>query len=143
MANIKPINQIGDKWTRVTPMRQEDYAIGVQNPRRPWAQATMDANAAYKAGLTKSIADDRWVKGVGRAGDAKWKSGATTKGPGRWAEGVQGAGDAYVRGFGPYHRAIEATNLPLRGAKGDPKNIERVRVIADVMHKTKVSLARA
>lgn len=143
MASIKPLGEIGSKWTRVTPMRQQDYADGVKKPRRPWAQATVDANAAYKAGLTKALADDRWVKGVARAGDAKWQHGATTKGPGRWAEGVSGAGNAYVQGFGPYHRTIEALTLPARGAKGDPKNIERVRVVADAMHKTKVSLGTA
>jgi len=143
MANIKSLVDIGNKWTRVTPQRQEDYAIGVANPRKPWAQATQSANAAYKAGLQKSLADDRWVKGVGRAGDEKWARGAITKGPGRWAEGVQLAGDAYARGFGPYHRTIEGLTLPARGAKGDPKNIQRVAAVADAMHKTKISLGGA
>ncbi len=142
MANVKPLSAITSKWTRVTPQRQQDYADGVNAPRRSWAEATKAANAAYKAGLQASLAADRWVKGVANAGDAKWKHKATTVGPGRWAEGVQGAGPAYQTGFSPYHAALEAITLPDRGAKGDPKNIARVAAVAAAMHAVKVSLAK-
>ena len=142
MANVKSLTDIASKWTRVTPQRQEDYSKGVASPRRSWAEATAAANAAYKAGLQASLADDRWVKGVAKAGDAKWKEKATTVGPSRWAEGVQQAGQAYQRGFAPYHQALSAVTLPARGAKGDPKNILRVAAIASAMHQVKLSLTK-
>ena len=47
MPKVKSASQIAEKWARVTPMRAEDYRIGVQNPKRDWAQASAAANDRY------------------------------------------------------------------------------------------------
>jgi len=138
MAGIKPIDTIVQKWTRVTPGRADDYRIGVQNPRTDWAQATIAAENTWGAGVQAAIAQDTWLNGVRRAGTAKWQNGCLTLGVQRWTQGVQASGDAYRNGFAPYAEVIRNTQLPPRGAKGDPANIERVRVIATALHEAKI-----
>ncbi|MEM3554495.1 MAG: hypothetical protein QXU79_01590 [Candidatus Micrarchaeaceae archaeon] len=139
MAAIKPLDTIVQKWTRVTPGRQEDYRTGVQNPRVDWAQATMAAEDTWGAGVQAAIANDTWLRGIRTAGTQAWQNGCLTLGVQRWAQGVQAAGDRYRQGFAPYAQVIQRTQLPPRGAKGDPANIERVRVIAQALHQAKIT----
>jgi hypothetical protein len=141
MASIKPIDTIVQKWTRVTPGRQDDYRAGIQNPRVSWTAATTAAENSWGAGVQAAIANNTWINGVTRAGDNKWQQGALSVGVQRWAQGVAAAGDRYRAGFDPYATVIRNTQLPARGAKGDPANIERVRAIAVALHQAKITRA--
>lgn len=138
MAEIKSLSAIADKWTRVTPGRTEDYKIGIQNPRRDWAEETLAAESNYKAGVDAAQAKGLFVKGVTKAGTSKWKEKSLKKGPGRFAEGVYMAGPDYEKGFAPYHAAIERVDLGPRFPKRDPRNLDRVRKIVDALVAEKV-----
>lgn len=138
MAEIKSLSAIKDKWTRVTPGRTEDYKLGIQNPRRDWAEETKAAEGNYKAGVDAAHAKGMFVKGVDKAGTAKWKDKALKKGPGRFAEGVYIAGPDFEKGFAPYHAAIERVDLGPRFPKRDPRNLDRVKRIVDAMIEEKV-----
>ncbi len=139
MAEIKSLSAIGDKWTRVTPGRTEDYKLGIQNPRRDWMDETLAAEDNYKAGVDAAHAKGLFAKGVSKAGTSKWKDKALKKGPGRFAEGVYLAGADYEKGFAPYHAAIERVDLGPRFPKRDPRNLERVRKIVDALIDEKIS----
>ncbi len=130
MSVVKSIASIAEKWARVTPQRSADYEAGVKNPIRDWATNTGAANGAYKAGVADAIAKDRFAKGVAKAGTEKWKRRATEVGTARFAQGVQVAQPDYEKGFAQFRDVIEKTVLPPRFAKGDPRNIDRVRVMA-------------
>ncbi len=138
MAEIKSLSAIGDKWTRVTPGRTEDYKLGIQNPRRDWEEETLAAAGNYKAGVDAAHTKGLFAKGVAKAGTSKWKEKALKKGPGRFAEGVYLAGADYEKGFAPYHAAIERVDLGPRFPKRDPRNLERVRKIVDALIAEKV-----
>lgn len=138
MAEIKPLSAIADKWIRVTPGRTEDYKLGIQNPRRDWEAETVAAEGNYKAGVDAAQAKGLFLKGVKKAGTAKWKEKALKKGPGRFAEGVYIAGPDYEKGFAPYHAAIERVDLGPRFPKRDPRNLDRVRKIVDALVAEKV-----
>ena len=51
MAEIKSMASIKEKWARVTPQRTQDYQIGVQNPKRDWAEEASAAKGNWKAGV--------------------------------------------------------------------------------------------
>jgi len=133
MANIKPIEESSDKWVRRASVASTDYLNGIQSPKKSWAQASMEAEQNYKTGVTAAANAGRYGKGVKSAGDSKWKENATAKGPGRFAEGVSLAKDDWQKGFAPYQNAIAALNLPPRGPKGDPKNIQRVSAVDNAL----------
>jgi len=141
MAEIRPIDQIARKWATVTPQRSADYEFGVNNPVRDWAQRTAAASESWKSGVQAAIAGDRFKKGVTKAGTATWQEGATGKGVARWGPGVALAEDKYATGFGPFREVIARTTLPPKFARGDPRNLERSRVISEALRKAKIAAA--
>jgi len=134
MPKIKSSSEIAEKWARVTPQRAPDYEAGIKNPKVDWATATKAAEDAYKMGVTKAANEGRFGKGVTKAGTAKWQEKALSVGPARYSQGVSVAGPAYEKGFAPFRDIIEKTTLPPRFAKGDPRNIERVKTMAAALH---------
>lgn len=139
MAKIKDLAKVAEKWTTVTPGRTQDYVDGVNNPRRSWASATAAGEANWKQGVTQAAAKGRFGQGVKKAGDAKWADGVQKKGAGRWGAGVSQSSDRYAAGFQPYHQAIAAVQLPPRGPRRDPRNLDRVKAVVDAVSKVKES----
>jgi len=133
MANIKPLEQASDKWSRRASAAAPDYAAGIENPRRSWAEASLAAENNYKQGVIAAANAGRYGQGVRSAGNEKWQNRAKTVGPGRFSEGVQVARSDWERGFRPYHQAIQSLKLPPRGPKGSPQNIQRVAAIATTL----------
>jgi len=133
MAEIKSMASIKEKWARVTPQRTQDYQIGVQNPKRDWAEEAAAAKGNWKAGVDAAAAKNMFEKGVTKAGSSKWKKGALEKGPGRFAEGVMIAAPDYEKGFAPYREAIDRTDIGPRFPRRDPRNLNRVKAIVDAL----------
>lgn len=140
MAGVKSLEKIKEKWKRVSSGAQAEYEAGVADPRRDWAIATKAAEKAYDAGVQTAIAAKRFGKGVAKAGTAKWQNMALAKGPRRWAEGIGLAEDAYAAAFAPYHTALGAIAYPEKGPRGDPRNIDRVAIVAKTLHNLKLKI---
>lgn len=135
MPAVKPTDRTAQKWARVTSQRGEDYTMGVKAPRTPWAAAAKAAEDRYKAGVTEAANRGSFGKGVTAAGDQHWQEKTIAKGPARFAEGVQLGAPDFQAGVAPYLDTIAATNLPPRYPRGDPRNLERVRVMAAALRK--------
>lgn len=138
MAKIKDLSRISAKWARVASASGAEYEEGVRNPRVDWKTATQAAEQNYEQGVQASIQRKAFGKGVNKAGTEKWQTNSIEKGPGRYTQGVALAQSAYEDGFAPFRTVIANTNLPARGPKGDPKNIQRVAVIAKALHDEKL-----
>lgn len=141
MAFIRSIDVISKKWADVTPGRSKEYESGVSNPRRPWMEATVNAEGAYEEGVSAAITKKRFGRGVREAGNQAWLDGAVKKGVSRWGPGVRLGVDKYRKGFAPYRDAIERTVLPPRYARRDPRNLERVRAVVDALVAAKEATA--
>jgi len=142
MPAIKSTAEIAEKWSRVTPGRTRDYTDGIETPRRDWADATTAATENWEAGVQEAIAQDRFRFGVRNAGTRKWREKTLLKGPNRWAEGVRISAPDFREGFDPYRDEIERINLPPRYPRGDPRNLERVRIISERLHQLRLDLMR-
>jgi len=138
MAEIKDVSRIAQKWARVAPQRTQDYSEGVASPRRDWAASASAAQATHTAAMQKAATANSFSKGVRAAGSAKWQSRALAKGPNRFAEGVAIAEPDYRAAFSPFAEVIARTTLPARFPKGDPRNLERVKVIATALNAKKM-----
>ena len=139
MAEIRNLQKIGEKWARVTPLRAEDFRLGVESPRRDWANQAIAGKENWKAGITAAAANDSFAKGVSKAGSGRWKEKTLSKGPGRFSEGVMGAAGDFQKGFQPYADVIAGLQLPARFPKGDPRNVERVRAISTALRAKKLA----
>ncbi len=138
MPAIKSMDRISAKWTANAASGTGAYEDGVRNPRKDWATETKAAEQNYEQGVTKAMSRKAFGKGVTSAGTQKWQRNSIEKGPSRWASGISLAKAEYEKGFGPFRDIIEKTVLPPRGPKGDPKNIQRVAVLAAALHKGKL-----
>lgn len=136
--DIKSADQIAKKWSEVTPQRAGDYEEGVKSPRRSWSSAAAGAEENYNTGVAEAQARGAFKKGVEAAGDEKWRNGAINKGVSRWPQGVRMGKSAYQTGFAPYQSVIAGLTLSPKGAKGDPRNYDRVREVGEALHSEKV-----
>jgi len=139
MPDIKSLGSISDKWRRKASTSAQDYAEGVQNSQSDWAAKTSAANASWKAGVTAAVQRDAFTRGVQRTGTNGWKSATVAKGPARWSQGIDLSGDAYVRGFTPYHQVIQNTKLPERGPRGAEQNYTRAAAMGKALHAAKLA----
>jgi hypothetical protein len=142
VMKTKDLSSIAEKFATVTPQRADQYAMGVQNPKTDWAQATAAAEENYKSAVTAAASAGRFGKGVRKAGSAKWQKGATEKGPTRFAAGVSLAKDAFQTGFAPFHQVLAALTLPPRFSRRDPRNLNRVGAVATALGKAKEALLK-
>jgi len=140
MAFIRSIETIAQKWADVTPMRADDYAAGIANPRTSWAAATANAEKAYEDGVQKAMQRNAFGAGVKKAGDAKWQRKASVNGVRNWGPGVTEAKGDYAVGFAPYREAIANVKLPPRYARRDPRNLARVKAVVDALVAKKLQL---
>lgn len=137
MAQMKSLESIQEKYSRVTPERSVDYTKGIQNPRRPWKASSQAAVGTYKAAMTESLTRDAYNKGLGKVSDTDWSAPALDKGPGRFSEGTMKAGPAYGKGYAPIAAAIKAVTLQPKFPKGDLRNLKNVELVSQAARKAK------
>jgi hypothetical protein len=137
MVQMKSLDAIQEKYTRVTPERSVDYTKGISNPRRPWKASAKGAVATYKAAMTESLTRDAFSKGLDKVSDADWSTPALDKGPGRFSEGTMKAGPAFGKGYAPIAAAIKAATLQPKFPKGDLRNLKNVEIVSQAARKAK------
>lgn len=139
MANVR--GNAAAKWSRRTASATQEFTEGVQNPRASWQKSTLAAEANHTAGVQQAIVNKSFAKGVAKSSDASWSNATLTKGADRFAGGVTAAEGDYAKGVAPYTQALQALQLPARGPKGDPKNLERVRAVTTTLRSVKMGKA--
>ena len=128
------------KWAKRTSAATQEYKDGIAAPRVDWATATTAAANTHKLATEQALRDGRFAKGVQKAGSGKWAKGAAGKGADRFAGGAMAAEGDYAQKVQPFLDVIANTNLPPRGPKGDPNNIQRVAVLAKALRDKKLSM---
>lgn len=129
-----------DKWQKRAAAAAPEYASGVASPRVPWEEATRASAAAYTDGVQQALQEGRFERGITGQAAAKYRQKATTLGVQRYGTGVQASKDAYQQGFEPYRQVIESIQLPPRGRRGDPANMQRSAAIASALHEKRKSM---
>lgn len=125
------------KWRARASAAQQDYLQGAQRPRRSWAEATRAGVQAWVQGIQQALADGRYERGITPEAEQFWRARIEQVGAQRYSQGVQQSQDRYERNFAPYRQVLESLQLPERGPKGDPRNLERVRIVAEALHQAK------
>ncbi len=134
----KTAQETAAKWSRVTPDRAQDYEEGVRNPDTDWAEATLAAEPNYEEGIRKSITNKSFSKGVKKTGTAGQQNATIEKGLTRWPEGVRLAENKMATAMDPVIKVLQATTLPPRYPKGDPRNLKRVEAVTVALHNMKI-----
>ena len=137
---LRPLDKIVAKWRERASTATPEYVYGIQNPKISWSAAATAAKDAWRAGVTDAAGRDAYAKGVAKAGDAKWAKKALEIGQRRYPEGIGVAVEDYKSGWAPYYDALSKIDLPPRGPRGDPRNIERVATIVKTLRSLKLSM---
>lgn len=137
MPPVKPIGLAAAKWKNNAGNAGMSYESGVRSPRVPQPQAAAAANDVWKAGVTAAVQRDAFSKGISATPADKWARMSVEKGVSRYPQGVSIAEPSYVQATGKYFDTIASTTLPPRGPTGDPRNIERVRAMANALRAAK------
>lgn len=132
-------SEIAAKWARVTPDRVTDYEAGVRSPDRDWAEETADAEDRYEDGIKQAMTRKAFGKGVKRTGTAAQQAATIQKGIPIWGERVRMAEDKMRDGMEDVVRTLTALQLKPRYATGDPRNLDRVKQVAEALHKMKIT----
>ncbi len=134
---VKDAATVAKKWAARAGAAGADYAAGVNGTTKDWAGDTAAAAPAWAAGVQTAAANGSFAKGVNAAGTAKWKAKAANVGAARYPQGVAAASQYYQNGIQAVLTVLAGINLPARGPKGDPGNLNRVTIVAQALRKMK------
>lgn len=137
MAVVRSAADSAKKFVQRAQAAAPDYASGVAGAGPRWQAGTEAANDAYKQGVQESLADDRFVRGVRKAGAGKYQTNASKLGPDRFRTGVANAEAAYVGGVQPFISAMQGFDYGPSGSRGSAQRRQRIDRHIDLMRKTK------
>jgi hypothetical protein len=134
----KDTGTLAQKFVTRAGAAQGDYKDGVTAAGPAWQQATSNAEGNYEQGVQAGIANKAFSKGVAKAGPTKYVNNATNLGAGRYGPGVANAKDAWSKGVQPYLDTLKSLNLPPKGPRRSPQNMQRAAAVASALAAAKV-----
>jgi hypothetical protein len=137
---VKSLTEVVKKWTTNAAGAQVYYESSVKGAGQDWLNATSNAGAAFKAGVSAGNIQTLFEGGVKKAGAEKYTRKAGEVGPGRFSQGVAAGSPDYSSGVDPMLQTIGALTLSTRGPRGSAANIQRVSQVADALHKKRLAL---
>ncbi len=142
-TKIASAAEIAAKWAEMTPGRQKFYSANTAAAAADWEAKTKAAEKTFTAALQSGDIGRKFAGGVTKAGAAKFARKVTDVGVDRFSPGVRAATQDMSAGVDPYVQVIASVTPPARGPRGDPANLERVRVYADALAKKRLALLGA
>ena len=122
------------KWLARARVARPDYEEGIKSPKEPWETKAIAAKETYKAAITAPDVPELFVRGIKRAGTARWQDMALKKGADRYTTGVELSQDYYRGQMADILGVIERITLPARAPRGDVRNLDRVKKIFEELH---------
>jgi hypothetical protein len=135
--NVRSASDSAKKFRDRAAAAQGDYEAGVRGAGQRWQAGAEAAEDAHKQGTMEALNEGRFLKGIRKAGAAKYQDNAVKLGPQRFVQGVQNASPAYERGVAPFVAAMASASLSPRGARGSAQNARRVQEQMDLMRATR------
>src|SRR3990167_8751542 len=98
------------------------YRTGATGKGGKWAQGASAGEANYEAGVSKSLANKSYGKGVSAAGASSYDEGVRVKGANNWGPGMQASQSKYLRKVQPFTGLWDQSLPTPRGARGSAAN---------------------
>lgn len=133
---VKDAAAITTKYVTRAGAAAGDYKTGVANAGNDWETNAKASEGNYEQGVQEAIGRKAFGKGVtGSAG--KYQANAVNLGATRYPGGVQNGATAYTNGVAPYLAKIASLNLPPKGPRRSPQNMQRANMVATELGKLK------
>lgn len=121
----------------------EAYKVGAIAAASQWASNTQAAAGNFKQAIQASGIEQRFSKGVAKAGAGKYAEKISAVGGDRYAPGVAAGAADYRSGVEPYLQTMAGLTLAARKPRGDPSNLKRVEQITTANHMKRLALLGA
>jgi len=131
---VKDLGQSAAKWSRNASGASAEYQSGAVEGAAAWETNTAQAAGTYHQAVTGPGVQERFRRGVQRAGSEKYSRRVQDVGASRYSSGVQAAEGDWQSGFAPFAQTIAGLTLPQRRPRGDPGNLQRVAAIASALN---------
>jgi hypothetical protein len=125
----KDTASMAKKFVRNAGAAVGDYKDGVAQAGGEWETRTKESESAYEQGVQEAIGAKRFGKGVSGAG-GRYQGNAVLLGSQRYPQGIQNAEGAWQTGVAPSIDALKSLNLPPRGPRRSPANMQRAEAVA-------------
>jgi len=122
------------KWISRARVARPDYEAGIRAPKEPWLERAVAARDTFKAAVTAPEVPELYVRGIKRAGKARWEDMALKKGADRFTPGIELSQPYYSGQMTEILAEIEKIVIPARAPRGDIRNLERVKKIFEGLH---------
>ncbi len=128
------LDRTAKKWIERARVATPEYEAGIKAPKEPWMERAIAAQPTYKAAVTAPDVPDLYVRGIKRAGKARWEDMALKKGKDRFAPGIELSDPYYRAQMSEILSTIEKITLDPRQPRGDIRNLDRVKKIFTELH---------
>jgi hypothetical protein len=137
--NVKNLGNAAKKYSINAQAGSVNYATGVQ-ANTSWMANTESAASTWAQGVQNAASNGHFAKGVAKAGQSKWQTGAVQKGQGRFQTAVATpqAQQNWQTNFQPYAQVLTGIPKPPKGVRGSPGNYAFVQTIGNALHAAKV-----
>jgi hypothetical protein len=126
---VKSGDSAAKKYADNAGRSAEAYKSGAVAAASQWASNTQAAGI-----------DQRFARGVAKAGAGKYAEKINAVGGDRYAPGVAAGAADYRSGVDPYLQTMAGLTLAPRKPRGDPGNIKRVEQITSANHIKRLAL---
>ena len=138
--SVKSADNAAKKYADNAGRSADAYKTGAVAAASSWAQNTQAAAGNFKAAVQSSGIDQRFAKGVAKAGAGKYADKINAVGGDRYAPGVAAGSADYRSGVDPFLQTMSGLNLSARKPRGDPGNLKRVEQVTTANHAKRLAL---
>lgn len=136
---VKDTSAVAAKYVQRAGAASKDYADGVAAAGGDWEQGAKNGEQNYVQGTQDAIARGAYGKGV-TGSASKYVANATKLGANRYGPGVQNGVGAYTAGVQPFLDKLKSLQLPPKGPRRSPQNMQRAQMVAAELGKLKTGV---
>ena len=137
---VKSIATAAEKLVRNAQAASQEWLENTKAAGEAWASGTQAAKMNYGTAVRAGGIEDRFARGVAKAGSAKFVRKVGDVGGQRFAPGV-GAGKVdYLANADQYFSLLAGLSLPPRAPRGSASNTQRVVAVDQALNAKRLAL---
>ncbi len=137
--NVKDAAAAAAKFAQRAGSASGEYAANAEAAANSWATNAAAASSTFVQAVTAAGVEQRFKRGVQRAGSAKYADRVRSLGASRYGPGVSAGQADYQANVAPYLQTLASLTLPQRRPRGDPGNIQRVTSVINALHAKRIA----
>mgnify|MGYP001561452650 CR=1 FL=1 len=137
---VKSISSAADKLVRNAQAASQEWLENTKAAGEAWVTGTQGAKLNYGQAVRSGGIEDRFARGVAKAGAAKFVRKVSDVGGQRFAPGVSAGKVDYQANAEGYFSLLAGLSLPPRAPRGSASNTQRVVAVDQALNAKRLAL---